>query len=282
MKVSVIGLGLMGGSFALALKQNDSVKMIYGVDKNKDHEAAAIKNKIVHTCVPLEEGILKSDVIIIATPVDAISYLLPQVLDLMSPEQLIVDLGSTKSYLCESVKNHALRGRYVAAHPMAGTENTGPLAAFSSLYEGAINVVCDQSYSDDSALKLALKLFNDVGMKTVFMDSGDHDKHVAYISHLSHISSFMLGLTVLNIERDEKNIANLAGSGFESTVRLAKSSPEMWAPIFAQNKKFVSKALAEYIDQLSAFKQMIDVEDSPGMSEAMEKANDIRRILLIH
>ncbi|MEM1406402.1 MAG: prephenate dehydrogenase/arogenate dehydrogenase family protein, partial [Bacteroidota bacterium] len=184
-----------------------------------------------------------------------------------------------KSYLCESVKNHTLRGRYVAAHPMAGTENTGPLAAFATLYEGAINVVCDQHYSDDSALKLALKLFEDVGMKTVFMDSEDHDQHVAYISHLSHISSFMLGLTVLNKEKDEKNIANLAGSGFESTVRLAKSSPEMWAPIFAQNKKFVSKALAEYIDQLSVFKQMIDTEDSPGMSEAMKKANDIRRIL---
>ncbi|MEM7107407.1 MAG: prephenate dehydrogenase [Bacteroidota bacterium] len=279
MNVAIVGLGLMGGSFALALRQNDLSSNILGIDKNPEHQIEAVKQGMVDRCVSIEEAAKVADVIVLATPVNELLAQIAKVLDLLTADQLLIDLGSTKFLLTESVKQHPQRGSYVAAHPMAGTENTGPKAAFSGLYEGAVNVICDHKNSHESALKKALHLFDGVGMKTVFMGAEDHDKHVAYISHLSHVSSFMLGLTVLNKEENEKNIANLAGSGFESTVRLAKSSPEMWAPIFAQNKAQVSVALREYINHLEAFKKMIDSSDEKSMVDAMRKANDIRRIL---
>lgn len=279
MNVTAVGLGLMGGSFALALQEKDLAKVIFGVDKKQEHSKVALEKGIIQKCISFEEALSKSQVIILATPVDTLMELVPAVLDQISNDQLLIDLGSTKNRLCQEVRNHPMRSRYVAAHPMAGTENTGPDAAFAGLFDGAINVVCDQEFTEYSALKLALNLFETIGMTTLFMGAEDHDKHVAYISHLSHISSFMLGLTVLNKEKDEKNITNLAGSGFESTVRLAKSSPEMWAPIFAQNRDYVSRALAEYIEQLKSFKEMIDSSDISAMSKAMKRANDIRRVL---
>lgn len=264
---------------ALALRQKNLTHAIIGIDKYTVHEAEALELRIVDRCVNLKSAIKLADVIILAVPVNELLKEIPKVLDLMTFNQVLIDLGSTKSLLVDSVRDHALRGRYVAAHPMTGTENTGPKAAFADLYQGAVNVICDRENSDESAMNTALKLFDAVGMKTVFMTAKDHDKHVAYISHLSHVSSFMLGLTVLNKEEDEKNIANLAGSGFESTVRLAKSSPEMWAPIFAHNKEYISMALDQYINHLKAFKEMIDQNDEQGMSRAMRQANDIRRIL---
>lgn len=279
MKVTVVGLGLMGGSFGLALKMHKLASRIYGVDSNNEHQQMALDLGIVDECVSFEEGISTGEVIILATPVNVLTRILSATLSQVRKDQIVIDLGSTKGMINNSVHLHPNRDRYVSAHPMAGTENTGPRAAFPELYRGAVNVVCNREESDQTALKRALDIFNMLGMNNVFMDAEDHDKHVAYISHLSHISSFTLGLTVLDKEKDEKNIANLAGSGFESTVRLAKSSPDMWAPIFSQNKTQVSQALSEYITQLIEFKEMIDSENQTALLEAMKRANDIRRIL---
>ncbi len=279
MKIGVVGLGLIGGSFALALKKNGFDGHILGIDNNPEHRKKAITLGLVEDCTSFEDLHKQVDVVLLATPVDAIKELLPLVLNSIGPSQVVMDLGSTKNSIGGVVKEHPNRPCYVSSHPMAGTENTGPEAAIDSLYEGAVNVICDKERSSIVALDTALKLLNTVGMHTIFMDSESHDKHVAYISHLSHISSFMLGQTVLDIEKDEQSIMNLAGSGFASTVRLAMSSPEMWAPIFAQNRSYVSRALEEYINHLQAFKNMIDAEDQLKMTEAMRRANDVRRIL---
>ena len=206
MNVTVVGLGLMGGSFAMALRKNQLANQIFGVDQSPEHEKEAVQLGIVDQCVKLEEAISTSALIVLATPVDVLLQQVSDVLDRMSPSQFLIDLGSTKFKLTERVKDHSLRGRYVASHPMAGTENTGPKAAFADLYSNAINVICDRQSSDSEAIDMALKLFDGIGMKTVFMEARDHDKHVAYISHLSHVSSFMLGLTVLNKEEDELGV----------------------------------------------------------------------------
>jgi prephenate dehydrogenase len=278
MNITIIGLGLIGGSIARDLKSQISVQ-VSGVDSNPEHRKMALELGLVHDIKELETGVKDADVIIIAIPVDKIETLLPTVLDMINHKQTVIDVGSTKEVICTSIKNHLARSRFVAAHPLAGTEYSGPQAAISRLFIDKKNIICEKGLSDEDALETALKVFNSLGMKTYFMSPAEHDKHLAYVSHLSHVSSFMLGLTVLDIEKDESQIFNLASTGFASTVRLAKSNPATWAAIFKKNNNHLSTALDSYIGYLQKFKAAIDNEDSETTIQLMAEANDIKRIL---
>ncbi len=279
MKVTIIGLGLIGGSIAIDLRKSGIATELYGIDQNSDHAKKAVELGLVDKVLAEDEGLSKADLIILAIPVNAINVFLPRLLDAINKEAVVIDTGSTKSSICRSVALHLKRNQLVAAHQIAGTENSGPTAAFSGLFHGKTNIICEQEKSSSSALALAKRVFDALGMNTIFMEPEEHDKHVAYVSHLSHVSSFLLGQTVLDIEKDEKNIFNLAGSGFASTVRLAKSSPEMWAPIFEQNAEYLSQALLEYIMHLQRFHYHLLKKDTKELVNTMTKANEIRRIL---
>lgn len=279
MKVTIIGLGLIGGSIAIDLRKSGIATELYGIDQNSDHAKKAVELGLVDKVLAEDEGLSKADLIILAIPVNAINAFLPMLLDAVNKEAVVIDTGSTKSSICRSVALHLKRNQLVAAHQIAGTENSGPTAAFSGLFHGKTNIICEQEKSSSSALALAKRVFDALGMNTIFMEPEEHDKHVAYVSHLSHVSSFLLGQTVLDIEKDEKNIFNLAGSGFASTVRLAKSSPEMWAPIFEQNAEYLSQALLEYIMHLQRFHYHLLKKDTKELVNTMTKANEIRRIL---
>jgi len=279
MVVTIIGLGLMGGSLALALKELNFCKHTIGVDNNATHCKEAIAFNLVNEIKELSNAVLGSDIIVVATPVAASVNIISQVLDQISEHQVVLDLGSTKKELCVRFSKHPKRANYVAAHPIAGTENSGPKAAVNNLYKNKKVVVCEKNLSSDHALSTTIEMFNRLGMSTVFMTPEEHDKHLAYISHLSHISSFALGLTVLDLEKDEKNIFNLAGSGFSSTARLAKSSPEMWNAIIAQNKENVLPALDAYINHLNAFRSNIATNNEEELRLKMTNANKIRKII---
>lgn len=279
MKVTVIGLGLIGGSIALDLRKAGIATELIGVDMNTDNGIKAVKLGLVDRIDEEGTALSTSDLILLAIPVNAMAAFLPSVLDAVKKGAVVIDTGSTKSMISRSVKSHAKRGQFVAAHPIAGTENSGPTAAFAGLFAGKTNIICERDASSDEALAVALKVFDALGMNTIFMEPEEHDKHVAYVSHLSHVSSFLLGQTVLDIEKDEKNIFNLAGSGFESTVRLAKSSPDMWAPIFEQNLEYLSQALLEYIMHLQKFHYHLQKRDTKELHRILTKANDIRAVL---
>jgi prephenate dehydrogenase len=276
-KIAVIGLGLIGGSMALELKKR-TWATLYGIDNNPAHAKKALELGIVFENANLD--IVKDvDVVIIAVPVNAIPKLAIEVLDRIDNETLVIDVGSVKTEVCTAVKGHNKRKNYVAAHPIAGTEFSGPEAAMYDLFNNKINIICERELTDANILKKALQLFELLEMRSTFMEPVEHDKHIAYVSHLSHISSFMLGKTVLEIEPDEKNIFNMAGSGFRSTVRLAKSSPEMWTPIFIQNKNNILKSLTEYIKNLETFKQLIEEGSGDEVFEIMQNTNRIKNIL---
>jgi prephenate dehydrogenase len=279
MKTSIIGLGLIGGSMAIDLKKAGIATNIVGVDNNSGNAARALELNLVDTVGSLEDALQEAELVIIAIPVNAVGKLLPQVLDLINENTTVIDAGSTKNMICRTVAKHPRRNLFVAAHPIAGTENSGPDAAFSGLFLNKTNIICEKEKSSPSALATAEKVFEALGMNTIFMESEEHDKHVAYVSHLSHVSSFLLGQTVLDIEKDEKNIFALAGSGFASTVRLAKSSPEMWAPIFEQNLDYLSQALQEYIMHLQKFHYHLLKRDTKELHRIMSNANEIRRVL---
>ncbi len=277
-KVAVIGLGLIGGSLALELKKT-TWATIYGVDKNPDHLNKALELGIIFKKENI--NIVKEvDVVIIAVPVDAIPNLTIEVLNLINSNTLVFDVGSTKAAVCKAVKDHPKRKNYVAIHPIAGTEFSGPEAAIYDLFSDKVNIICEQNLSSKKMINRSVRLFEDLKMRNVFMDSAiQHDKHIAYVSHLSHISSFMLGKTVLEIENDEKNIFNMAGSGFESTVRLAKSNPDTWTPIFLQNKDNLLKSLEEYIKNLNQFKEVLTKESAKDIFAIMQNTNKIKRVL---
>ncbi|MFT2009856.1 prephenate dehydrogenase [Pontibacter sp. 13R65] len=277
--VTIVGLGLIGGSIAKDLRKADPSLTFIGVDKNVENARQALELNLVDSVLPIKEAVAASDLVFLAIPVTAIRQLLPTLLDIIPPQAVIIDLGSTKSQLCKAVEEHQNRQQFVAAHPIAGTENSGPAAALEGLYQGKMNIICEREKSSDDAIEKALQVFDTLGMNTIFMQPEDHDKQVAYISHLSHVSSFLLGLTVLDAEKDEKNIFTLAGSGFASTVRLAKSSPDMWAPIFEQNSQFLSQALSEYIFYLQRFQQYLQSNDQEKLYDMMKQANKIRPVL---
>ena len=278
MKVYVIGIGLIGGSMALDIQALDKDAVIIGVDANEDHLEQAIELGIIHQKSELKE-VIDADFVIMAVPVDVALGLLPKVLDLVSDDTLVFEVGSTKSPICEVVSNHPKRRNFLATHPIAGTEFSGPTAAIKNLFVDKTNIICEVEKTTFKLQEKGLKLFKDLGMRIRYMEPKSHDKHIAYVSHLSHISSFMLGKTVIEKEKDEKDIFDMAGSGFESTVRLAKSSPAMWTPIFKQNKKQVVKSLEEYIANLSQFKNLLENENYEQIFNEMENTNRIKEIL---
>ena len=279
MIVGIIGLGLIGGSLAISLKERGFASKIIGVDKNEEHCKKAIQLGFADETCTLDILTSKVDLIILAVPVDAARKILPTLLDDLNGKQTVIDMGSTKEGICKIADSHPNRKNFVASHPIAGTENAGPSAAFDGLYDNKITIICDEHKSDVSAVKLCKELYSTLNMKVLSMSAEEHDRHIAYVSHLSHITSFVLGQTVLEIEKEEKHIFNMAGSGFASTVRLAKSSPDMWAPIFEQNKEHLSTALDAYIKNLQEFKKRIDEGKKENLHELMSEVNDIRRVL---
>lgn len=278
MNVFIIGEGLIGGSMALDIKLHFSDAVIFGIDKNAQHLQMALELQLIDHVAKLEELHL-AEIVIVAIPVDTICSLLPTVLDLISDKTLVFDVGSIKKNICESVENHPKRGNFLATHPIAGTEFSGPKAAVKGLFKDKVQIICEPNKTRAELLNKVLLLFQKLSMNIVYMDPEEHDKHIAYSSHLPHVCAFMLGKTVLEKEKNEKGILNLAGSGFASTARLAKSSPEMWTPIFMDNKLNVIEALDEYIINLTCFKNSLVKEDSETLFNEMKNTNRINKIL---
>lgn len=280
MKVSIVGPGLIGGSFALALKKRLEEVTVYGWDQNPDHLTEALQLGIIDNPVSsLQEAIEASDWIILAIPVNAIETILPECLDNLRPDQVVVDFGSTKESICRVADQHASRARFIAAHPIAGTEYSGPQAAFSGLFEDKVMIVCDEEKSDPEAVSGFRKLCKMIGMSTTYLKAAGHDVHLAYVSHLSHVIAFGLSNTVLKQEENDEHILDLAGSGFASTVRLAKSSPDMWTPIFLKNKGAILEGLENYLEQLTQFKALLEDEKEDEIRSFLEKGRAIRKIL---
>lgn len=279
MKISIIGVGLIGGSIALKLREKGIADFIYGIDNSSRHLDEALHLKIIDAKVDLEYGIKNSDLIIVAIPVDAARNILPAVLDLISGNQTVMDAGSTKAGIVNIVKDHPNRSRFVAFHPMWGTENSGPKSAVAESFSGKAGVICNKEESAVDALATVEKIVKSLDMHLIYMNAEDHDVHTAYISHISHITSYALANTVLEKEREEDTIFQLASSGFSSTVRLAKSHPEMWVPIFKQNKENVLDVLNEHISQLRKFKAALEKENYEYLGELIANANKIRGIL---
>ncbi len=278
MTIAIVGIGLIGGSLAITLKENGFADRVIGVDIRPDNIDKALRRRLIDEERSLKEAITESDIIILSTPVDAMLYILPGILDRVD-KQVVIDVGSTKEHLLDKVKDHPNRGRYVATHPMAGTEYSGPEAAIPNLFDGKCNVLVDIADSDEDALKVTRDLFDSIPMRQVELDRLSHDIHTAYVSHISHISSFALALTVLEKERDEDRIFELASGGFSSTVRLAKSSPDMWIPIFRQNRDNVLDVLDEHINQLARFRSLLIKKDFETFYNLIEESNKIRKIL---
>jgi prephenate dehydrogenase len=248
------------------------------VEANEFHAQKSVELELVDEVLSLDDAVKKSDVIILAVPVDAMISLLPEVLNKID-KQIVIDLGSTKSQLIDTVKNHPKRGRYVAAHPMWGTEYSGPQAAVKGAFENVAVIICNSKDSDTDALQWAKQMFSKIRMRILEMDADAHDLHAAYVSHISHITSFALANTVLEKEKEEEAIFELASAGFESTVRLAKSNPAMWVPIFKQNRDNVLDVLNEHIAQLKKFKSCLEKENYQFLLELIEHANKIRGII---
>ena len=278
MRVTIIGLGLIGGSLAKDLRSSGFASSLVGVDANSEHGEEAIALGLVDEVKRIEDACSATDLVILAIPVDAARQTISTILDLVE-DAVVVDMGSTKDGICKVIEGHNKREQYVASHPIAGTEFTGPSAAIDGLFAGNVAIICNREQSGGEALERVEKMYEAIKMKVINMDSAEHDQHIAYVSHLSHISSFALGNTVLEIEKDEKSIFNMAGSGFASTVRLAKSAPSMWAPIFEQNHENISTALGTYIEKLIHFKKLIDDKDVDGLASLMSDANEVKRVL---
>jgi len=277
-KITIVGVGLIGGSLALQLHEKKISSRLIGVEANESHAQKALELELVDEILPLDDAIQHSDVIILAIPVDSMVTLLPEVLNKID-HQIVVDLGSTKSQLIEAVKNHPRRGRYVAAHPMWGTEYNGPQAAVKGAFEKVAVAICNAKESDEDAIEWTRNMFEKVGMRLLEMDAYAHDLHAAYVSHISHITSFALANTVLEKEKEEGAIFDLASAGFESTVRLAKSNPAMWVPIFKQNRENVLDVLNEHITQLKKFKSCLEKENYDYLLELIQEANKIKGII---
>lgn len=279
MVVTIVGVGLISGSFALALKDNGISSHIIGVSKTATSAQKAIDLGIIDEALPLIDAIKKSDFIYVAIPVDATIPILQIILDNINETQFVADAGSTKFELCDAIKDHPMRHRFIATHPMWGTEHSGPEAAVKNAFAGRACVICEKEKTNPSIIATIENIYRLLGMNIIYMDAIAHDMHAAYISHISHITSFALANTVLEKEKEENTIFELAGGGFESTVRLAKSSPSMWAPIFMQNRENVLDVLNEHISQLRKFKSCLEKGNIEYLSELMTNANKIKRIL---
>ncbi|MGB5500411.1 MAG: prephenate dehydrogenase [Maribacter sp.] len=278
MNVFIIGIGLIGGSMAKDIKRLYPNSKIYGVDTNASHLEEALALDLIDVKSSYDELNL-ANMVIVGIPVDVMVTELPKILDEVDDDCVVMDAGSTKAILCKSLENHPKRRNFLACHPIAGTEFSGPSAAIDGLYQAKTNIICEVEKTAFKLQEKALDLFQQMGMRIRYMNPEAHDKHIAYVSHLSHISSFMLGKTVIEKEKNERDIFDMAGSGFESTVRLAKSSPAMWTPIFEQNKENVVETLEEYIQNLEDFKQMLLKDDYKGIYSEMNNTNKIKEIL---
>ena len=274
----MIGVGLIGGSFAIDIKKNNPKAIIHGISRKEETLNKALKLKLIDKKATLDD-LKNADLVIVSIPVDATVKLLPTILDKIAETGLVVDAGSTKEAICKVVEHHPKRRNFLACHPIAGTEKSGPTAAISGLYAGKTNIICEVEKTTFKLQEKALRLFTDIGMRIRYMDPVSHDKHIAYVSHLSHISAFMLGKTVINKAKNERDIFDMAGSGFESTVRLAKSSPAMWTPIFKQNKENVIETLEAYINNLQHFKELMQDDKFSEIFNEMENTNHIKQIL---
>ena len=280
MTVTIIGLGLIGGSFGLSLRKHGLAQRLIGVEQSPAHARRALELGLVDELeVDLATAVRRADLVVVAVPMDAMLVVLPAVLDAVSPQQVVIDVGSTKGTLLDAVHGHPRRGRFVAVHPMAGTEYSGPDAALPGLFDGKTVVLCDTEHSDPDAVRLVEKLFQALPMRLLYLDAAAHDLHTAYVSHISHITSFALALTVLEKEKEEQRIFDLAGGGFQSTVRLAKSSPATWVPIFRQNRLNVLDVLDEHLHQLQHLRALLASEDYDGLTEQIRQANHIGKIL---
>ena len=277
--VTVVGVGLISGSFALALKEKNLAKHIIGVSRTEASAKKALELGLIDEILPLKEAVLKSDLIYLAIPVDATIPVIQQIMDLINDKQIVADAGSTKFALSKAIENHPLRKRFVSTHPMWGTEYSGPEAAVRGAFVGRACVICDKERSDEEAVKTIENIYRMFGMNIVYMDSESHDIHAAYVSHISHITSFALANTVLEKEKEEEAIFELSGGGFESTVRLAKSAASMWVPVFMQNRENVLDVLNEHISQLKKFKASLEKENVGLLTELIENANKIKRII---
>lgn len=297
MKIGIIGLGLIGGSMAIDLKRKGFASEVLGVEAEPVNAAAAEKIGLVDRVVSYEDCIMSSDIVVLAVPVGSAVKMLPDILDRFarkaagmdqgvgqdspsgSSRQIVIDVCSTKEHLVRSVKYHPARRQYVATHPMAGTEYSGPWAAMPGLFDGHAGIICDAEESDPKAVKTVERLYEALNMRTIYMNSSNHDVHTAYVSHISHVTSFALALTVLDKEKDEKHIFDLASGGFSSTVRLAKSSPDMWTPILTQNSDNVLHVIDTYIEKMQAFRKAIAEGDEDSIRELIAESNKIRRII---
>ena len=277
-KIAIIGVGLIGGSLAIQLHERKLSSRLIGVEANPEHAAKALELELVDEILPLDEAIAAAEVIILAIPVDSMVSLLPEVLDKVD-RQLVLDLGSTKSQLVAAVNDHPKRGRFCATHPMWGTEYSGPAAAVKGAYENKAVIICNPEQTDADVLEWVQHMFSKIGMRQLTMEAGAHDLHAAYVSHISHITSFALANTVLQKEKEENAIFELASAGFESTVRLAKSNPAMWVPIFLQNKENILDVLNEHIEQLKKFRDSIRDDKEDELRKLIGDANKIRRII---
>lgn len=276
--IYIIGVGLIGGSLAIDIKNKYPEVVIHGISRKETTLDEALALKLIDKKATLDD-IVHADLVIISIPVDATVKLLPSILDKIPDTGLVVDAGSTKADICKVVENHPKRRNFLAMHPIAGTEHSGPSAAIPDLFVGKTNIICEVEKTTFKLQEKALELFKSIGMRIRYMNPEAHDKHIAYVSHLSHISSFMLGKTVIEKEKNERDIFDMAGSGFASTVRLAKSSPEMWTPIFKQNKQNVIETLEEYINNLTHFKDLMKSDDFEAIFNEMKETNHIKDIL---
>lgn len=283
MRVGIIGLGLIGGSMAIDLKRRGFADEVIGVEADAVNAAAALKIGLVDRVTDIDECVEAADLVVLAVPVGAAVRVLPQILDRFDKggdtAKIVMDVCSTKEHLARSVRYHPCRRQYVASHPMAGTEYSGPWAAMPGLYDGHACIICDAEESDSKAVRTVENLYATLNMRTIYMNSSNHDVHTAYVSHISHVTSFALALTVLDKEKDEKHIFDLASGGFSSTVRLAKSSPDMWTPILSQNRENVLRVMDTYIEKMQAFRKAIEEGDESQVRNLIEEANRIRRII---
>ncbi|MFQ3213913.1 MAG: prephenate dehydrogenase [Marivirga sp.] len=279
MIVSIIGVGLIGGSIALELKKANYATKIIGVDRNQTHLQQAYDIGIIDEDLSLEDALKVANIIILAIPVDSATKISTYLLDHCQEDAVVFDVGSLKLPLCKAIEKHPKRHQFVAVHPIAGTEFSGPQAAHLDLFRSKINIICDAHKSNEKGLDSVQKIFQLMGAKTIMMKAETHDKHITYVSHLSHITSFALSLTVQALEKTNQNIYNMAGSGFSSTVRLAQSTAQMWVPIFSQNKENILPAIEVYINELTALKKMIENDDTTQLINKINNANKIKKIL---
>ena len=286
--VTVIGLGLIGGSMAVDLRRRGFASRVMGVEADPVNAAAALKIGLVDQAVSYDRCLEDTDLVILAVPVGEAVRMLPEILDRIGSEKqdsgmkrhmTVIDVCSTKSALVRSVENHPCRDRYVSTHPMAGTEYSGPWAAMSGMFDGKACVICDGEKSGKDALETVENLYDVLNMRTIRMNAINHDMHAAYVSHISHVTSFALALTVLKKERSDRHTFDLASGGFSSTVRLAKSNADLWVPLRTQNRDNILDVIDTYMDEMKAFRDAIASGDGDGIRGLIGEANRIKRII---